>query len=73
MQKKNSLRTDFYRSRAAEVASRKLCIMIESGNDLEIMCHNSKISLGWVPFKGKQRGCVCVCVPRACHTVIPAL
>ena len=60
MQKKKGLCADFYSSMAAEVASRKVCIMIESSNDLQIIWRNPKISLGSPKIKGKQGGwCVC--------------
>jgi len=60
MQKKNSLCAEFCSSGTAEVASRELWIMIEFSHDLQIICHNSGISLGWPTFQGKQGGCVCV-------------
>ncbi len=61
MQKKNSLCAEICSSRAAEEASEIFWIMSEFSHDLQIICHNSGISLGWPTFKGKQ-GSVRVCV-----------
>ncbi len=57
LQQKTSVCAEFCGSEAAEVGSKKLWIMIEFSNDLQIICHNSGISLGWPTFKGKQVGC----------------
>lgn len=60
MQKKKGLCAEFCSSGAAELASRKLWIMIELSQDLYIISRNSGISLGLPTFKGKQ-GCLTVC------------
>ncbi len=44
--------------------------MIEFSNDLQIICHNSGISLGHEHFKGKQ-GRVRVCVPDRLGLAVP--
>ncbi len=54
IQKKKSLCTDFYSSRAAEEASEIFWIMSEFSHNLWITSHNSGISLGLPTFKGKQ-------------------
>jgi len=54
MQKKNSLRGDFCRSRAAEAASEKIWILIEFGHDLQIISHNPGITRLVATFKANR-------------------
>ena len=69
MQKKRSLCAEFCSSRAADEASGKLWTMLEFNNDLQIICHNSGISLGQPAFKGKQGVSVFVCqAPGKSHS-----